>query len=400
VSVVEIRLEQATPALVGYYRPDFVDQLFYLRPPSIKGIWRWTARALIAGVLYDRDLMVGRPANDFIRVPTREEAEAVSFIVGKELGLGYAGEERKSAASAFRLMVSVDRRPRVVTIDNAEASRRGLQRLVLLTLGKERKTIQGFEGGAFTVRLIRVGNLDREAQELAVRALVLALTIIGVGKGSRRGLGSFDIIGVQGIHLERSFREFMEATYKLAERVVSRSTAIQRLRRSPRGLPPMPVISKSTVTVGGAGEGYGRPLSRRATAIYALSGVRWTDVHNLFLRGFRSRRGPDPLTQAREAWILGLPRSQRGTGYKARAADRRASPILVAVHNRHIFSDVQQSTVVTFLTSGDWPRSIEWRGAGSMTITVDEALVVRAMNDAESFLLGFFGRQGQAPLWP
>jgi len=393
---VELRVEQVTPALIGYHTPEIIDDLYFLRPTSLKGVWRWVARAVVAGILYDRNLLIGRSDRDYVRIPTREEAEVISCIVGKELGLGYAGEKEESTASAFRVVVSVDRKPRVTDVDSYQANQRRLQRLVLLTLG--RRSVKYFENGTFTVKLINTRTMDREKVELAIRTLILALTIMGVGKGSRRGLGSFDIVNVQGLEIERSFRDFMETTYKLAERIILASSAIRRLREGFKGLPPMPVISKSAHSIHLSETG--TRVNRKVTTIYTLENVNWVDVHNIFLRGVRSRKGVDALTQKREAWILGLPRSQKKTGYVVKNVDRRASPILVSVHNRHIFNDVRKGVVVTFLTSADWPKSMKWVGASTKSIMVDEALIANAMMNAENLLLNLLGKPNLTPIWP
>jgi len=385
--IVELRLKQATPALIGYYVPELVDDLYFLRPTSLKGIWRWTARTLIAGILYDEGFLIGQSTKDFVKIPTNKEVEVISYLVGHEIGLGYVKDEG-AEASAFRLLTYTDHKPHVITMNGRRVSQLRLQRLTLLTLRK--RTLQSFENGLFTVKLLNIRRMEDEKLELAVRLLVLALTIMGLGKGSRRGLGSFDIIEVRGLKLERNFREFLEATYKLAELVVSTSPLVRRLRKeSVKGLPPMPAFSKSTY------------MNRPISIIYSLSDVRWMDIHNFFLRGARSKGGMDPLTTNKYAWILGLPRSQRGTGYMVLQKEvRRASPVLVTVHSRHVFDDVRNSVLVTFLTSSDWPTQLTWIGAFKSTIKIDEALIVNAMNQAENSFLNFVGKPNLTPLWP
>ncbi len=88
-------------------------------------------------------------------------------------------------------------------------------------------------------------------------------------------------------------------------------------------------------------------------------------LHNFFLRPERARatrgdpRGKDDLRLRLMAWILGLPREQRGgTGYEITSgSDRRASPpMLLAVHGK--------TSYLTVLTSADWPRKLMWIDGG------------------------------------
>jgi len=388
--LVELRLEQVTPAFVGYYKPEIIDSSWYLRPTSLKGIWRWTARALVAGVLYDLGLLHGEQTRALLRVPTESESRAISLIVGRELGLGFAGED--SVSSAYRLSIEFNRKPSSIDIDPRSAQYRNLQRLILLTLGK-RGRIEGFERGSFTLRVSIIREVDRRRAELAVRTLVLALTLLGLGKGSRRGLGSFDVTSVRGLdRIERRFRDYVKATYSLAEQVIRGSDAVRMLsRREREGLPPVPALAKS--------EFRGRPTS----SIHVLAEANWVDVHNFFVRKHRSARlGTDPLASNTVAWILGLPRSQRSTGYEiaSRGVSRRASPILVSVHRNHLFEDLRNGVVVTFLASGDWPRELKWKGASTVSISVDETAVINALSVAERALLQYVGSSKGRRVWP
>ncbi|HEU97784.1 MAG TPA: CRISPR-associated protein Cmr1, partial [Fervidicoccus fontis] len=74
--ILRLKVTNFTPLLVGWYEPNIVDPIG-LRPTELKGIWRWWARAFACGVLYDGG---SNPLpSDLVK------------IVGKDLGLGYAG---------------------------------------------------------------------------------------------------------------------------------------------------------------------------------------------------------------------------------------------------------------------------------------------------------------------
>ncbi|MCS7099859.1 MAG: hypothetical protein NZ925_05920, partial [Sulfolobales archaeon] len=100
---VEITVVNATPLLVGWYRPELPDPRG-LRATEIKGIWRWWARAFVGGALFDLGLLKGSRTKDVLLAPTKDEIECVAKIVGEELGLGMA-MGRVSRPSKFSIVV-------------------------------------------------------------------------------------------------------------------------------------------------------------------------------------------------------------------------------------------------------------------------------------------------------
>ena len=391
---VEIRLEQSTPAFVGHYEPELVDEWFFLKPTSVKGIWRWFARALVAGALYDLGMLYGEPDKEMVKKPTKLEAKEISRIVGKVMGLGYAGERKESEASMFRVGVETLRRPRVQSTRGAFTYVRSrqvrLQRVGLLTLTG--RAFEYFEGGTFRLVVERApfSQPKGEGEELALRALILALTLSGVGKASRKCLGSLDVVDVKGFNVEKNLRDFMDATYKLALDLVERQA---KLERAPavESLPPLPSIAKRKV------KGW-LPFS-----LHRIDSASWVDTHNFFLRSERCRKlTGDPLCQDAlraqlEAWILGMPRSQKGTGYFSEGVERRASPIFVTYHeDRHMFG---RGVLVATFASADWPSSLKWQGTGSEPITVSEGLIARALSDALEELWKYLGSTPSG-VWP
>ncbi|WP_054853616.1 hypothetical protein [Vulcanisaeta distributa] len=129
----------------------------------------------------------------------------------------------------------------------------------------------------------------------------------------------------------------------------------------------MPVVSKADFTKcmeGNAKCGLGDVGGIHAFQVLELNRGRdaLSILHNFFLRPERARvlKGGNPLINddlrnRLEAWVLGLPREQRGgTGYIMRGnVTRRASPMLLAVHSK-------QSYLAVFI-SADWPRELTWR---------------------------------------
>ena len=272
------------------------------------------------------------------------------------------------------------------------------------------------EGATFRVTVDRVRTRYGDAEDLAVKILVLALQLMGVGKGSRRGLGSLDLTNVliPRIRLPDKLRELLDEVYNGAVDVVKRyarecSRATMR-SCDKRSLPPMPVVSKLTSKAVGVGAN----VDFNITSVYLVEGSgrslqdMFGDVHNFFVRSERCRRlygNPrcnDPLRDNLEAWILGLPRSQRGTGYEVAVGgvDRRASPIIVSCHSRG--NRFGGGVYATFILSADWPREMEWTGEGTSVIRLNEVEVVNAMSTAFNEFRDYIVKSGYRleRVWP
>ncbi len=393
-----LEITNSTPMLVGWYSPELVDPQG-LRATEVKGVWRWWARAVIGGALFDECMLVGERSDGILRKPTSDEIESISCLVGKILGLGCATRECVEA-SRFTLKIETltqDLERRVRSISGAE----GYQRMKLLSLGerRERKLINYIpEGATFKVTVDRVRTRYGDAEDLAVKILVLALQLMGVGKGSRRGLGSLDLNSLDSrITIPSELRKLLDEVYNEAKDVVKKyAKECPRINVKPcneRSLPPMPVMSKLT----------SKDVSVRAdinfniTSVYLIRSSSKDpqemsrDIHNFFVRSERCRKlydNPkcyDWLRKNLEAWILGLPRAQKGTGYEVtvKGIDRRASPIIVSYHSEN--NRFGSGVFVTSILSADWPIGMKWTGRGrdrGRNIIVNEEHIVSAMNTA------------------
>jgi CRISPR-associated protein Cmr1 len=337
----------ATPLSVGWYDPDLVDPRFYIRPTSVKGVWRWWARAAAAGALYEAGCV-------------RDLAESTARAVAEDLGLGSTG-----AASAYRIRVEVVERPRVEVAKRRQ--RRGIQRLDLLALSRD---VEYAVGGRF--RLTVEGSHRSFAS--AAAALALALTLSGLGKGGRKSLGVVDVLDARGDVPSGGVGELLEAARA--------GVRAQRCGAAPQSLPPFPAAARGFFEV------------------YRVS-AGFPDVHNVFLRPNRARwaagsfAAPDPMD--RDAWFFGLPRSQRGTGYMdPQGGDlRRPSAVFAAAHSqRHRYGG---GTYISIFLSADWPPRLKWVGGGGVdSISVDE----RRIRGAHSRFLQLIGRWSPQRVWP
>lgn len=360
---LELELENSTPLLVGWYRPELADPQG-IRPTEVKGLWRWWARAFIGGVLYDEGLLRGSSYGSVLLKPTRDEVELIAKLVGEELGLGLAvsGESRAS-----KFVLYVESLGRISPEDMGGRWAREWQRIRLLTLGN--RAIKGLRPGS-KFRLYVEWDDKRRPQYLdtALKILLIALQLTGVGKGSRRGLGSLDVVSVraQEVLVEeelKNLRSLFDKAYTDCLKIVRVSEFVKEYSEKGRGkssstsktqLPPLPVISKKTV--------FSAPVTE-VRVIGDVSPTMFARVHSFFLRSQRCVElvnipsCVDDLRNTLSAWFLGLPRTQRGTGYFAEVS-RRASPMILTFHaEKNLFGG---GVFVSVFLSGDWPKVIKW----------------------------------------
>jgi CRISPR-associated protein Cmr1 len=414
-----LEVTNSTPMLVGWYSPELVDPQG-LRATEVKGIWRWWARAVIGGALYDECMLVGKSSDEILRKPTSDEIESksISCLVGKILGLGYATREG-AEASRFTLKIEtltqgLERRVRCASREE------GYKRMELLSLGKG--TMYYLPGVTFRITVDRVRSRYSDAENLAVKILVLALQLMGVGKGSRRGLGSLDLNSLDSrITIPSELRKLLDEVYNEAKDIVKKYAkecpGINVKPCNERSLPPMPVISKLT----NKDVGVRADINFNIASVYLIRSSSkdpqemFRDIHNFFVRSERCRKlynNPkcyDWLRKNLKAWILGLPRTQRDprtridTGYRIKIedVDRRASPIIVSYHSRNNrFGD---GVFATFILSADWPRKMEWTGGGgTRPIGLDEVRVVNAISTAFNEFRNYIVKAGYSldRVWP
>jgi len=391
---ITIEVVNSTPLLVGWYDPNLVDPLG-LRTTEIKGIWRWWARAIIGGVLYDEGVLVGVSEGKVVKRPSREEVRLVSYYVGKVLGLGYAGPQ---GSESSRFIVRTETLSSHLIRRMREEARRSQRPNLLALAGSGREYVP--EDAKFRIT-VQIRSRYGDGESLALKILILALQLSGVGKGSRRGLGSLDVTGVTslGIRMSYELKEFLDEVYEDASNIVRKygeglSSKLVRSRND-RALPPLPVVSKSVI------EGI------NVSGIYVVRGGRnlqdlFHDIRNFFVRSERCRKlynnrsvCDDELRLKQQAWILGLPRIE------IEGVDRRASPLMVSCHSeRNIFGG---GVFVTITVSGDWPRRLKWLNRGnSKNINVGEADIVSATTTAIKEFKEYVRKSGYAlvKVWP
>jgi len=401
-----ISVQNTTPLLIGWYDPTLPDPLG-VRASEIKGLWHWWARAFIAGALYDLGLLQGRGTGDIVLKPTQEEAELIACIVGRVLGLGYAGEEAE--ASRFTIYTEYLEKP------SAKLYRDELQRIRLLTLG--RRKVYGYPPRhIFKIAIKKRLRKYDYAETTALKILVAALQLSGVGKGGRRGLGSLDMKQL-GIVREKELRDFIESIYvscteisnkvvegqiRECENIVHRFKKFRASRASlpvqfDEAPPPLPCVSKKNLG------------NIPVTQIFIAKNIKFPVIHNFFVRSERCRvltgssKCDDMLRKSVNAWILGLPRRQSNTGYviKSKEISRRASPIIVSNHER--FNVFGEGVYVSILLSADWPKKLEWFSTEtSKIIEIDLNRLYNAYSTALNVLMDYLKKVNAniVQVWP
>jgi CRISPR-associated protein Cmr1 len=352
----------ASPTSVGWYEPNLSDKRFYLRPTSLKGVWRWWARAVVAGVLYDAGLL-----NCDKDGRCYAGGKELGSILG-ELGLGAGGEN--AVASKLKIEVEILQQPK-----ECQWTKTPYQRIRLLSI--KRDTPPFFIEGKFRVKLRGYKVPLVQDVSPAVKLFLLATTLGGVGKGSRKGLGSLDVL-YTNLKLDGVYKnlEFESDVAKLLESVRNDIAKLLNVELPTKG--GQPGLAPATL------------ISRSNTEIYLITcrdcRAAWPchkscliSIHNFFTRVERQRvLRTDPLRHNTDAWILGLPRHVKklGTGYFG-DVDRRASPFILSYHESHVVGGRGPYMYLTVIKSRDWPKELEWEGGrGSRHIQINDNTLV------------------------
>ncbi|MEM1560327.1 MAG: type III-B CRISPR module RAMP protein Cmr1 [Ignisphaera sp.] len=389
-SVLKLKLKNTTPLLVGWHDPYKQDPMG-IRATEIKGLWRWWCRAFIAGAMYDQNMLSGKDGEDVHLIPSDEEAEAISCFVGKILGLGYAG---KKGAESSRFKLSIQASTNVSgSIVKFQRDKVKYQRIRLLTLNK---VVEGIsQGHEFILSVEKVREEYKDAEDLALKILIASLQLSGVGKGSRRGLGSLDIVSMKyGDALEKDkdmlkgvdndIGTLIKHVYKKSIEIVNNKKyqeicGIKSIKQATnKVLPPLPAVSKGAF---------------KLYKVDAKNDRDFIQIHQFFVRTERCMviQGKrickdEPIRKTHSAWFLGLPREQKATGYiiVSKSVVRRASPIFTTYHTSdNVFGP---GIFVTVFLSGDWPKQLRWIGDDKQSISIDVNKIEEAH---ETFVKGF-----------
>ena len=386
--IAAFTIRSITPVSIGWYEPQIYDDVAMLRIPSIRGAVRWWTRALVAGVAFDNGL------------DEKDYAERVTNAV-------FGGIQNGSRSSLIALRVTVNSLQEL-TDQEVNYLLRNISRLALLTMGMNQGESIEFVRNAFRKNIqavVELYSLSKEPKEfyenLAIVSTMLAFTLGGLGKGSRRGLGAFAVENItMGDKIANSTQELVD---QLSQNLIRDQTdinvALGRLRA-------LINISRRIL----AQQFSRRGFHNRIPEIHAITKERYFNlfikdvrqfnirnslealsfIQKIFLRNPRNMpRNLDSLSnrlqdtsglhaaRAIGSYFEGLPRlATRKNVY--RLVDRRLRNCLSRnniardIDTGYIISEERRASpiIATFITnnivafsmflSNDWPDKIEW----------------------------------------
>ncbi len=321
---IKVNLRTVTPLFLAGADPRGDPEL---RAASVRGALRFWLRALIAGVLGDKDLNALRQAESAVFGSTEMASPVVVRVTRRPL-----------TSKSFSALAS-NKSGVAYLFFGARATRTERERSAISA--KERLELKLEER-------VGVGKAEGEALQWAYAALWLLTHLGGLGSRSRRGAGSLQVTEV--IEQPRSLKDLplltvsAETPKELAEEL---KDGLKRLRKF-AGIPQtLPVTAPSTFDV----------LHPDVCRVWVVNKEfeAWSEALDAFggaFQQFRNRRKPDydlvkkalqprqstPITQTIQRAAFGLPivfyyRSLRGERAILEGADhdRRASPLLLRV---------------------------------------------------------------------
>jgi CRISPR type III-B/RAMP module RAMP protein Cmr1 len=196
----EIDVETITPLLIGGY-----DGKTYhgntlssetLRATSIKGVWRWWARALIAAAIVKKLGKYPRYLN----------------IVDSYLSKIFGSTQKQSKYSIAITNSSKSEQNIYDDIENNKSLSK-VPRIKLLKMRKEMSREQFIKPGIrFQIVIYRIRDTNNIENQFAIWSLIMSLIFDGIGKATSRGFGKLKI---NRVNVMGEFMELEEVIQKL-----------------------------------------------------------------------------------------------------------------------------------------------------------------------------------------
>ncbi len=345
--VLELEATSVTPARCGGYnsRPYSFGLKLYEGPRAtgIKGVWRWWARAAMAGALggvnsYRDQRLVGK--------------------LGELMG-------SMGASSKLRLVIRCE-----VERLEEDLNRVYYQvgRLRLLTLGRGRQREECLAMiKSLNLRLMRAGPKGGAWEDFLCTTLVLSLILGGVGSVTSRGLGSLRLkitntrYGYIRDHVDRlnscgDEGEIKDVLMGMCKQSVNLAARVLG-RDGPKPMDTMPGVP----SIDPRFNFFKLEVVRARRARDAHSALRI--LCNATTKQGWAQMVRRPVDRCKlHTWVLGFPRSVGNTGYLG--CSRRASPIRL----RLLRSDDALFAVVVGFLSDDIPDpgQLKWKGKGKV----------------------------------
>jgi len=359
--LLELKLRAITPILIGGYDTETYHKELDLREPlrtsSIKGVMRWWARALIGGAIY----------REYGVFPTIEIAdEYVSCLLGSTRSsskvaiethinhkqarlIEFKGEWRKERdrrgrekEKLVRITAWVDQE----SIGTTDFSR--CARLKLLFINP-RDPLSGYAPGTeFSLRVYKnaVSDMSDVEKQLAVFSLILGIFFDGIGKIISRGFGKMEIAEVKCGDEIKELEERLRGIFNDVKSSERADDAIKQLLKGAQEKADEYIEEKQLSPASKLSQKPEIEVLDKSYFDYELINKFYNDwqqavisISRAFLKAswkqYLSMSLKSPGEQL-HTWILGLPRSQRRTGYfllkkNKEEAGRRRSPIRITL---------------------------------------------------------------------
>ncbi|MEM1984544.1 MAG: type III-B CRISPR module RAMP protein Cmr1 [Candidatus Korarchaeum sp.] len=360
--IAEIDVEAITPIRIGGYRATpYSSGLKLPTKPSaksLKGVWRWWARAAIVGA-YGGSIDY-RKANEHLNKVFGGVNEGTSLFRLEVSDMKYAQTQRREE--------SYEKIPRVKLLLMREERKKE-------EMGEERKKEEmkalDTEGMTFKILLYKnrdLGEKPKEKVYFALSTLLLSLILGGIGSITRRGFGSLKINGFnfdhEGIDQEiEKIRNHLvsnnlnEATLKedllrLCKVAVDYAKDLFGEGKQTVGIPKVPSLGKIMIEV------------------IECSSCDLVKIGRAFLKGSWKR-----TPTARHTWILGLPRCKmKGgkveSGYAVQKGGKYDPSRRISSIGARCFRAGNRNFIIVFgMLSGDWPSPNDLFHIGTRGVT-------------------------------
>lgn len=314
-SMIErIDLESVTPVRIGGYNAQpYSSQLNILesiRTQSIKGVWRWWARALISGVL----IGLGKSPPDGISKLSRlflDPLLGLTNSASKIAILLTLHNDRISHQLGFRDLYSFIPRIKLIGMGKSEEEKRNEVYLSNLK---------------FSIELIKRCEVSHAEEKFAYSSLVLAFLLGGLGSIVNRGFGRFKVTiskhqedqrELNWLYSSKNPTEVTERLRSIIKKFAGyaqeyvEGECLQKLNELEPWregiLPPYPSI---------IAQGPAQSLFRCEAILITNNWKNALQCIGEATLKAKWKANPMESGMCYHTWILGLPRSQMGKGYK------------------------------------------------------------------------------------
>ncbi|MEM2204609.1 MAG: type III-B CRISPR module RAMP protein Cmr1 [Sulfolobales archaeon] len=182
--IAEIKVENITPVRIGGYnaRP-YSSSLNLMEQPrtqNIKGLWRWWARAILAGAILGSKGSLAGGLSDIDK--------EVSRLLGST-----------NASSEFFIQTTLNSDPKIIPYNELE----NVPRVKLITMGisnEEKRLEQYYQKLSLSIFVGARKGVEKHSRDsvmFALSSLIIALIFSGIGSITTRGFGKLKIIDIE-----------------------------------------------------------------------------------------------------------------------------------------------------------------------------------------------------------